>query len=351
MVGNEAQAFNDGGLDGHGVILHRLNRRAKNTLGRSVFLKAEDFQKTVEKWAGVPVIVANEHPTVRASHDLAKALAEVHGKLWGKLKNPQVIMAGSPRLVSEMETVKDDELERKLAEGKLGTSACWYPSPNGPDPDHVIVFEETADNRPGDPGAGFMFKEGVSDAIQEITDDFNAFKERIMSKIKQEGLGTDEKERQAFQDKVTDLSSKLDAANNALKAKEADFMAFQEKVKTLEADRAKAAEELQKFQAKAEQDKKDGIWREFEPAVPKGWKTGNVKVGDKEIPRADQTRQEFEAAPHAFMLKLKKFNEDHKGEEFQEGDGQEQSGDAPKNDNRGPGDWVWDPASKTYGWK
>ena len=290
-----------------GAVLHRLNREAINNKGQKKMLKVEDFQKTADKWAGVPIIFAKEHPVTSASQNLAKALAEVNGKLLGSIKTAEVITKGSPRLVANLgELVQNKEFKAAETAGRLELSPAWFPENEGPRPDHLLIFEGDATHQPGDKGA-MMF--------QEFTEEDQGYLKKFVAFIKgrksdsSEGISMNEEE-------VKKIQAENDAMKVALKQKEADAMAFQEKVKASDAELAKAKKELEEFQAKALKEKKDASWNAFQAKAPKGWTNGKVKTKDAEgketeVDKASVLRNEFEADPTALALKLVKFIEEH----------------------------------------
>ena len=314
-----------------GAVLHRLNRDAINNKGQRKRLLVEDFQKTVKEWPGVPIIFAQEHPTSPASKNLAKALAEVNGKLLGAIKDASVITDGSPRLVANLgELVSDKAFKAADKAGRLELSPAWFPSNEGPHPDHLLIFEGDATHQPGDKGA-MMF--------QNLTDEAQGFFSELFQKIKNGGSISREAEKMA--DDVEKLKTQNEAFQNTLKQKEADLLAFQEQTKAKDAELVKAKKELEEFQAKALKAKQDVAYNAFQSHVPKGWITGKVKLGDKEVEKAEVLRQEFEADPTAVAMRLVKFNEEHPGSDgTDEGQDHDNAGAAAPDPNAG---YEWDP--------
>jgi len=317
-----------------GAVLHRLNREATNIKGKKVMLNVADFQKTEKQWPGTAIIFAKEHPVEFASKNLAKALDEVKGKLLGTVKGAQVIVEGSPRLVANFgELIQDEKFNKAYKAGKIEVSPRWIPSENGPIPDHILLFEGDDTHIPGDKGS-MMFqklKDMAEDPKSTFFEMFQMAKDFVS------------KEESQMADDIKDVQLKLDAANVALKQKEADAMAFQEKVKTLESEKAEKEKQLMAFQEKAEQEKKDIRWNAFQSKIPAGWKTAD---------KIAATRKEFEESPHAFMDKLMGFQMGNPPPAATDGDPNAGASEPkPYDRNKGMGDWKYDEKTGKWGYQ
>ena len=294
-------------------------------------LNVDYFKKTEKDWAKTPIIFAKEHPVEFASKNLAKALDEVKGTLLGNIKDAQVIVEGSPRLVANFgELIKDEKFDKAYKAGKIEISPRWIPSENGPIPDHVLLWESDGTHIPGDKGA-MMFQKLKEDPMGFLSEAFQAFKDKVS------------KEESQMTDDIKDVRLKLDAANIALKQKEADAMAFQEKVKVLETEKIEKEKQLMAFQEKAEQEKKDIRWNGFQTKIPAGWKTAD---------KIEATRKEFEENPHSFMERYAAFQ---MGQQPGKPDGDPNAGTPPPppahNPEKNVGDWTYNEDKKAWGFK
>lgn len=299
-----------------GAILHRLNREAKNNKGKMVMLKAEDFQKTVDSWKGVPVLFGKEHPLTPVRNNLAKVLAENELKLLGMVKDARVITEGSPRLEVDFgELVKDKEFEKIDNAGKVEISGGHVPTKDGPIADHVLLYEGGS-IPPGDKGAMFFqeFKENPKGFLAEL---FQSAKDLVSKEAKTMG-------------EIEDLKAQVLAFQNTEKQKAAELLAFQEKLKTAEAEKAEKERQLNAFQESEKKKFLDAAFNVFQAKCPPAWKTGKTKTKDEkgvevEVENFQILRTNFEKDVQGSYEKLLAFQAGKK-QDFQEGLGDPNAG-------------------------
>lgn len=142
------------------TTLQTLNRR----VGRdNLILVKELFEKSVDAWDGIPVIIQEDgiHPDDfdGVSKSPEAAAAAIGGRFVGYVRNPHIETDGHPRLMATLE-VSDDRAEELYAKGELGISTGFRVHHDGdkitspPEPNHVLLFREIVDQaQPGDPGA------------------------------------------------------------------------------------------------------------------------------------------------------------------------------------------------------
>lgn len=141
------------------TTLHTLNRRVGK---RNLFLPKEMFDKSVESWAGIPVIFQEEaiHPDFEAvTKNPAEAASLIGGYVCGTVENPRIEVSGHPRLLARL-NVDDDHVRELYEAGELSLSTGFSASHNydqivtPPIPNHVLLFREVVDQSlPLDHGA------------------------------------------------------------------------------------------------------------------------------------------------------------------------------------------------------
>ena len=173
----------DAGVEVHDAILQTLNRK----IGGYCF-PAGVFQDTVDRWDGVPVIFAKNHPDQKLLiDDQEKALAQINGTIIGNISKPHIATDGHHRLMGQIINSNKDALSL-IKLGKLSLST-GFRGPADEDmnitdvfPNHVLVFEEDSENMPKDHGAFILNKEDLIEFTNrgEIMEDHT-----ISDKIKQ----------------------------------------------------------------------------------------------------------------------------------------------------------------------
>lgn len=146
----------------HRAILQRLNRKVGDN-----YFPADQFAQSVDSWAGIPNIFANQHPDLDAyDADPEAELRRINGRIVGYVKNPEIVIAGGARLEADEDFGGDPEVEALNQEGRLTGSTAFRCSPitnatvdSPPRPHHVLWFPEDLQNRGVDPGVVILNKE------------------------------------------------------------------------------------------------------------------------------------------------------------------------------------------------
>ncbi|MDD5245697.1 MAG: hypothetical protein PHU49_16950, partial [Syntrophorhabdaceae bacterium] len=166
----------------HDAILQRLDRK----VGKLYFNK-EPFIPTVDRWNNLPIVFAKKHLDPLRGITEAE-LAEINGAIIGDIQDSKILIAGGAKLEAkkvysiepaqrmfEAGLISQDTLTRSQEalpyalklneEGKLSHSTAFICPDDGTSlygevlPHHVLDFEETATDKPVDPGAVILNKE------------------------------------------------------------------------------------------------------------------------------------------------------------------------------------------------
>jgi hypothetical protein len=166
----------------HDAILQRLDRK----VGKLYFNK-EPFIPTVDRWNNLPIVFAKKHLDPLRGITEAE-LAEINGAIIGDIQDSKILIAGGAKLEAkkvysiepaqrmfEAGLISQDTLTRSQEalpialklneEGKLSHSTAFICPDDGQSlygevlPHHVLDFEETATDRPVDPGAVILNKQ------------------------------------------------------------------------------------------------------------------------------------------------------------------------------------------------
>lgn len=303
----------------HDVSLQTLNRK----IGGYCF-PTDVFHKTVDRWDGVPVIFAQDHPDQKLLiEDQDKALAQINGRIIGNVSNPQVSIDGHPRLIGQITNSNKDVLAL-IKSGKLSLSTGFQgPADDKMNildvfPNHVLVFEEDSQNMPKDLGAFILNKEDfieftnrgeimadetISDKIkQPIIDLYNA----VMGSGKPPDAGgdnshnsgnstTEEVENMEEAEKLSnelvianknigDMTSNLEIANKEIETHKATITGLETKVKEFEQKEGDALKVT-----------RDAQWEEIKNKLPPGL----THTDDA----TTALRAEWDTDPHGFSSK------------------------------------------------
>lgn len=156
----------------HEVTLQRLGVYHMNA-GKRTFYPVEHFAATVDKWNGMPVILATPCPGEPVKHPdfggvIAGTLAPSY-RVVGQVRNPRMAETGEPSLVGAIEFT-DPILAARATAGLIsistGFGAAIAPDEQMPGanriagpvrPNHVLVFERGSCRNcfPNDAGARF----------------------------------------------------------------------------------------------------------------------------------------------------------------------------------------------------
>jgi hypothetical protein len=179
--------------DRHDAILQVLDRK----IG-SLYFPKEQFEPTVEKWNGIPLVFAVNHPDLFSirGNSMEDALRKVNGAIVGEVTDARLDIKGHPKLRAmqkfgfltasklyhagkiSKETFDRtraalEEIEKLLAAGKLSLSTAFLAPDDGMRltdavlPDHVLLFPEDLQNVPKDLGAGILNKEPAEIVIAD----------------------------------------------------------------------------------------------------------------------------------------------------------------------------------------
>lgn len=282
----------------HDTILQTLDRK----IGSCVF-DAKWFEPTVDAWAMVPVIYAQEHPDLDAwNEDPEAELKRIKGRLVnGAFKAPSIAVAGHPRLMATGD-FKDKEIDAKIAKGEISLStAFWAVEKDGHlagpiEPHHVLLFDETERDLPRDMGSGFLNK--VSDMddkmradVQEGLTFLNKAKERLAGLF-----GPPQEKESEMNDKEYEqkLASAAEEYKTNLAAKDAELAKREEAMKNKDAEIAKLNTELADFRQK----QRDADWEAVKNTLPQGMVHKDAEA---------ESRKLFEESPRAFYEKALAF--------------------------------------------
>ena len=323
----------------HDVSLQTLNRK----IGGYCF-PTDVFHKTVDRWDGVPVIFAQNHPDQKLLiEDQDKALAQINGSIIGNVSNPQVSIDGHPRLIGQITNSNKDVLAL-IKSGKLSLSTGFQgPADENMNildvfPNHVLVFEEDSQNMPKDLGAFILNKEDyieftnrgeimadetTTDKIkQPIIDLYNA----VMGSGKPPDSGgdnshkddTDLKEVENMEE-VKQLSDKLEIANKEIGDMTSNLEIANKEIDTQKATITGLETKVKEFEQKetdALKVKRDEQWKEIKNKLPPGL---THKEDDEKA-----LRGEFDTDPYTFSTKYvgiqNQAGREESGEEFTTGD-------------------------------
>ncbi|OPX59479.1 MAG: hypothetical protein A4E30_01254 [Methanomassiliicoccales archaeon PtaB.Bin215] len=264
----------------HDTLLQTLNRRMGK---KQVYYDAKWFEPTVDAWATVPVIHANDHPDMTAyDRDPAAELARIKGRVVGRVENPKLSPTGHPRLLGDTR-FNDAALDDKIAAGLLSLSTGFRaPVKDGAlagpvRPHHVLVFEENERDQPVDLGSGFLNKEhkDMGDDKKQAKGLFGFLRKKIKEEYPDIDLDKVEAEDHAAgeEPEQNKENEDMDAKDQATKAEMEKLQA--ELNKATEAMKAKDAElaDLKNKATILENERKEAAWNEFKNKswVPKGY--------------------------------------------------------------------------------
>lgn len=155
----------------HRAILQRLNRKVGDN-----YFPADQFAQSVDEWAGIPNIFANQHPDPDAyDADPEAELKRIGGRVIGDVLSPEIVTPGGARLEAGVDFGGDAEVEALNQAGELtGSTAFRCTVRNGaiaspPRPHHVLWFKEDLRNLGVDPGVVVLNKEENVDEEVTIT--------------------------------------------------------------------------------------------------------------------------------------------------------------------------------------
>jgi len=137
------------------AVLQMLDREINGTKFNSDVFKNSD-------WTGIPLVFAKNHPNPLMMYiDPEKAIADVQGKLVGKVTSNQFDGVGHPKMLGDLQ-IDDTEVNSLIDQGKLSLSTSFFAN-RAEDftkikPNHILLFIEDANNIPKDLGTMFLNK-------------------------------------------------------------------------------------------------------------------------------------------------------------------------------------------------
>jgi len=347
----------------HKAIVQSLNRWIQYG-PRRFYYGVDNFRGSEGQWDGVPLIYAQKHPDHNlVATDLGAALQTVRaadggpGRVVGRLTGTRVVTEGQPRL--ESDAVWDDhEVEALYRGGQIALSSAFTSTHDESGrldqtvrPNHVLVFAQSDENQPRDPGTMFLNQEDIdvrrfsnsagttivpedASKLKQIFDQLAVFLSGLITDSGAEQPPADgEEEKTPEQEKaeaakaaadeeakkkkavpaqksnMTEMNASRSSARSTLR--EETDMGDQDKIKSeLEAANQKMATLTQELEAKNkeleeskkslavfEQGQRDAAWANMKTNhVPKGWLAGEGKEAE--------LRKEFETQPVAFANKI-----------------------------------------------
>ncbi len=243
----------------HDSILNTLDRQSAGT-----YLSADSF-KNAEAWNGINVVFAQDHPKdfdafIKSPESEAQ---KIDGRIIGTVKDARIDMEGHPRLMATLD-INDAVAEELIKDGRLSISTAFKVALKdgrtvGPvTPNHVLAFEETNKDQPGDKGAFILNKE---DVLSE--EDEHRFMKWLKRKETIADVAGEINMVEKIEEKPTESETEL-----ALKNKDAEIESIKTEMRLKDEKLAALESELQKFK----EDKENAEWVSFkEKYIPPGW--------------------------------------------------------------------------------
>jgi phage shock protein A len=291
----------------HDALMQTLDRWVNKT-----YLAADSFAASVDKWNGIPLIFAKDHPDqIRLTKDLLKEIEKIGGRLVGAVADARVETTGHPRLMGQLD-FDDAEADKLWQEGRLSLStafSCNFDENRrtvGPvEPNHILLFEETPKDQPGDPGTFILNKKqgtGEEEGI-ELIDKLKRWVARLISNQGRsadgetsEGNGETTMNEKEYEQKLASAAKETEELNHKLASKDAEVGNLRDAIKAKDAEIAKVQGELAEFRAK----QADERWAAMKAKCPPG-----LVHADKE----KETRALYEGDKDAFYEKLLSFKQ------------------------------------------
>jgi len=278
FISNYSQA-----LSNHTAILQTLNR----VIGDVIF-PVNPFLEAAQKWDGMPIVYANDHPDMDAltANPIAE-LQRIGGREVGLVRNPRIEPAGHPRLMADM-VINDPEVDAGIESGEISLSTGFYAADDGfqitglVTPNHVLVFKETLLEQPKDQGSGFL----------NHTSNHQYYNKTTIKTMRGTMADKNDDNQILTADEIKNLA-KMDTATHLQKVTE-----YENKLKAAEAIANDRYETIKDMEAKIEkfvQMERDRNWDFIMPKLPKGWTTGEELT---------KTREQLNKKPEMFVSNL-----------------------------------------------
>ncbi|MDD4472245.1 MAG: hypothetical protein PHT97_13945 [Methanoculleus sp.] len=339
------------------------------------YFRVEAFERSLEKWDGVPLVFADRHPDLDllASNPEA-ALAQVNGTIVGAFTKPRIEREGHPVMIGAI-AIDDPEVLALWEAGELSLSTGFSCMVEGQDvvevtaPNHILLFREDRDKMPKDRGTRIANMQDGSDSVttnqtpgtgDEPQTTARSFLASLVQSLQtllappepgtaaesanqnpapaggdSETITTDappltEDPEQEDEDMAdAEMKQKLETAETALKTRETELANMKEQVATLqqELDALKATNtELQKTVNQVNQERADA---RFNAVLDK------IAPGEKHTEeQKQQLRKQFDEDPYAFMARLPELMV-NQSETKQEGKEHEALGNAQEQESPG----------------
>ena len=291
--------------------LDRFKRLVRDGKPYTIWFGADAFKNTLDRWAGIPIVYVpkgQDHPDAYGLQDDPEAaLKKVNGTVVGHVSEAMIPDGGEPRIEVSM-PIDDPKVLALWRDGKLTLSTAFLadekPMPGmkggelalegDVEPNHVLVFERTPHDQPGDGGAVFLNKapvpmpgmgtsptsDGVTSPDTRDPPSLGAMPMSVISQVS---------EKKSTETEKTRMTEKTTEDRIAVLEKQIEVM----KAVSTEKDGLIAEKEtlLKEQAAKKAKEEWDGLAKELPRALVHG---------AKEI----ETREKFYAGPAVFMKEV-----------------------------------------------
>ena len=303
----------------HEVIMQRLDR-----VHNGVKFTKDAFAKSVNDWDGIPVVFSKTHPTPDSfTAQQAAELERIKGQIVGHVRAPRITEDGNPMLMGGFESTSPI-VDKLIRDGKAsvstGIKALWNKELETTRviPNHLLIFEEDAYNKPVDMGAAVLNNTSTDEPESSFYGDSECCGgDCVKYHIHGDKTLDTNNNRQHEETTMADTEAKL-VADLALSQKEnsdnvaaialmqkesetdkADIKTKDESIALLQKDVDAKDEQIKAFLQKEEDAlkiKRDAQWTEIKAGIPVGL---TQKDEDEKA-----LRTEWEEDPHAFGVKL-----------------------------------------------
>lgn len=142
----------------HEAIIERLDWTQKKD-GYEHYYPVDEFEKSLDTFDQIPVILANRHPPLGVrGRDLKEVLTEINGVEAGYVSRPMINNMGRPKLAAVLNIV-DSAVEDRIKSGEVSISSAFTHDKvvsgalTGICGDHVLLYDSKLGIPQGDPGA------------------------------------------------------------------------------------------------------------------------------------------------------------------------------------------------------
>ena len=341
-------SFSEGAtaLKEHDAILQILERQSNTTVLQNgafvpteIYVSMDAFKPTVEKWNGIPLIFASEHPNPDSyDEDMPSEMARIGGVFVGNAGNARIDMSGTPKLMAGLD-INSQKVEELRKNGTLNISVSYRCGSEGGKmtsavtPHHILLFERTPGTPPpADKGATFVNQTTEVGILDKVMEYLKELKIKAFANKDGERQNVSEGDDMVEQKEFDGLKNELADTNTKLKENETTFANMEISMKAKDAELKTLRDQVLAFQTK----EKEAVWLAFREKIPPGMLHGD----DKEA----EARTEFEANPTSLAMKVLAFQK--QGETGQEGDEHAAAGNGQSAQKGTVG--AWDASKGAY---